>query len=211
MRSIYYLFAFLLTICQVGYANHPVLSSPLKEEIQETMAQAVEEAQPHLSDISLKVLKDCPEVIPTLADWVYEDWSSYNPSLTREKMIASFQGKLNDDQLPLALVAFKNGQPVGVISLKKHETEELADLENGCVWGGSLHVLTEERNQGIGELLAKTAALIAKRLGYTEIRFFLSQGTSVAWCTQRGAEILQLRPFQGHWITVLRFDLLKDF
>lgn len=176
----------------------------VKHVIQQTLWEMNQTIDP---SIHLELLKNCTEVIPTLADWIYEDWSLYDPSLTREKLIEGFKNRLNDHDLPFTLVAFKNSIPVGLVTLKAHEVPELADLENGNPWGGSLHVVPKERGQGIGEALARSILLIAQRLGYTEVLFYLSEQQGVNWCVDRGAEILETRPFRGHTITVLRFKL----
>lgn len=164
--------------------------------------QEVNETQP----VQIELLKSCPEVIPVLADWAYEDWSRFDASLTKERLIQNYSRRLSEE-IPLTLVALKEGMPVGLVTLKAHEALEFADLENGNPWIGSLHIRSDERGQGIGELLAKSIALIAKRMGYQEIRFYLSEKQGVDWCIQRGAEIFDTRPFRGHTVDVLRFDL----
>ena len=178
------------------------------ENVKNVIQQTVEEINKTIdSSTHIQLLKNCPEVIPTLAEWIYEDWSPYDRALTKEKMVMSFKGRLNDDQLPCVLVALKDSQPVGVISLKIHGDPELADLDNGCLWVGSLHVIPEERGHGVGEALAKSIVTIAKRLGYEEVRFYLSESKGAQWCVEHGAEILEMRPFRGHTIAILRYTL----
>lgn len=196
-----------IAICHAESFSSPsqsYQSKNVKSTIQQTLQEVNQNTPP---SIYIELLKYCPEVIPVLADWIYEDWSPYDHALTKENLIESFNHKCTDDQLPFTLVAFRDSQPIGVISLKAHETAELADLENGNPWSGSLHVATQERGLGVGALLAKTLATIAKRLDYEEIRFYLSESKGVNWCTKRGAEILEMRPFRGHMITILRYKL----
>src|SRR5690348_2288450 len=153
-----------------------------KNAIQQTLQEINQSIAP---SFHLELLKYYPQVIPALADWIYEDWSPYDLSLTKERLIEGFSRRLYDDQIPFTLVAFKDSHPIGVITLKSHETTELADIENGSPWVGSLHVIAEERGQGVGETLATAVANIAKQLGYRELFFYLSEGKGVSWCTKR--------------------------
>jgi GNAT superfamily N-acetyltransferase len=196
-----YLFLILLGLMHSSFADN---TKDVKNVLQQTLQEMNQSIHPSLH---LELLKYCQGVIPTFVDWIFTDWSPYDRSLTKEKLIEGYTRRCNDDQLPFTIVAFKNSHPIGVITLKANETIELADLENGSPWGGSLHVLAEERNRGVGETLATAIVTIAKRLGYREIFFYLSESQGVNWCTKRGAEILETRPFRNHVITILRFKL----
>ncbi len=179
-----------------------------QQNVQSVLQQTLQEINQDIDpSIHLEVLKHCPEVIPILADWVYEDWSPYDPSLTKKKLIEGFMQRLHDDQIPFTLVAFRDSLPIGIATLKAHGATELADLENGSPWGGSLHVISKERGQGVGKALANAVVTIAKQLGYREILFYLSEDQGVSWCTKHGAEIIETRSFRGHVITILRFTI----
>ena len=156
--------------------------------------------------LHLDLLKNCPEAIPTLADWIYEDWHLYDVSLTKENLIKGFSQRLNDDKLPLTFVLSKSFKPIGVISLKENSIPELADLEDGSCWGGSFHIAEEYRKEGLGEELVKSVLRIAKQLGYHKIRFYTSDFQNVPWYTKRGAEIIATRPFRGHIITIMQYS-----
>lgn len=47
--------------------------------------------------LKLALLKNCAHTIPLLADWMYEEWLSYDQGLTKEKLIEGFKRRLNDD------------------------------------------------------------------------------------------------------------------
>lgn len=195
-----FLMIFGLITASICYAKEPSVL------IQETLHEANETL---FSPRSLRVelLKNCPEAIPVLAEWIYEDWHSYDSSLTREKLIQGMNHRLNDDRLPLTFVALRDSAPVGIISLKNRVPPEFSDLDDGSPWGGSFHITAEERNQGLGETLATVLVTIAKRLGYEKIYFYTSNPKNVGWYTARGAEIIDERPFHGHVVTVMKFVL----
>jgi GNAT superfamily N-acetyltransferase len=191
----------------IGYPTEPPLQKKDNASLIREVIQEVNEVNFSNKQLRLELLKKCPETIHVLAEWEYQDWHSYDTSLTREKLINGFNHYLNDDRLPLAFVILKDSIPVGVISLDDKSEPELSDLEDGNPWGGSFHVIPAERNQGIGEALAKTLATIAKRLGYEKVHFYTSNTQVVKWYTERGAKIIDTRPYREHVITTLEYSL----
>jgi GNAT superfamily N-acetyltransferase len=157
--------------------------------------------------LQVKLLKDCPEVIPTIAQWQYDDWHTYDRSLLIESLEKSFREQLHAAALPLTIVVFKEGQPIGSISLETEGEPEFADLCDGNPWPGSFHVIPSERNKGIGTELGKLAITIAKRLGYQHFNFFTSKIQNVALYCAQGAYVVETRRFRDHEVTLLRFEL----
>jgi len=160
--------------------------------------------------LHLEVLKNCPETIPVLAEWIYEDWHPYDSSLTKEKMVNGFRHRLNGDKLPLTFVALEGSRPVGVISLKNQAGSELSDLDDGSAWGGGFHIIPEKRNQGLGEEMAKFLITLARELGYQKLRFYTSDPKSAKWYIHRGAQVLETRAFRGHVITIMEYRYLAS-
>ncbi len=190
-----YLAAFVLAI-GCCYGNYAVV-------IQETLEEANRE-------LRIELLKNCPEQIPTIVEWEYQDWHSYDKTLTRERLFEAFNSSLNDDRLPLILVAFNGSVPIGVISLEAKGEPEFVDLEDGNPWGGSFHVVPEMRNQGIGAAMAQVIVTISKRMGYQKIHFFTSREEIVGMYASHGAKIIGLRPFRGHQVTVMEYTLTGE-
>lgn len=153
--------------------------------------------------MQLSLLKDCQETIPTLVDWIYAEWRSYDKTLTKEKLAASFQERMNADKLPITLVALKEGKPIGVVSLKNHEDSSLEPLSHGNPWLGSLHVVPAERNQGIERGLLDAAKSLAAHFGHTSIFFYISNPALVDWYVQQGAKQLETRTFRNHPVSVM--------
>jgi hypothetical protein len=157
--------------------------------------------------LRLELLKNCPEVIPTLVEWEYNDWHLYDTSLTREALVEEFNHSLNDDKLPLTFVTFRDDIAIGVISLMERGEPEFCDLEDGNPWGGSFHVIETERAKGLGEIMSTALVKVAKNLGYQKIHFFTSNPLVVKWYTSRGAQILGTRPYRNHTITMMEFPI----
>lgn len=162
-----------------------------------------------LKSMRLDFLKNCPEVIPTLAQWLYKQWHTYDTSLTEEKLVSAFKTRLNTDSIPITFVVFKDGLPTGTISLKKETDPEFVDFPKNLVWMGGFLVASEERNQGLGQELLRFSQKIAKQLGYQKLYFYTSNPANVPWYLKRGAQVLQERPFRNHKVTIMEISL-KD-
>lgn len=174
------------------------------------MNQALEEINqsffyPHL--MRLDLLKNQPQVLPQLAQWLYEEWQSYDASLTLDKLIQSFSERLNSDQIPITFVVLKEGEPIGCISLKEQSSPEFSDFPQNSLWMGSLQVIPEERNQGIGQELLKFSTTIARSFGYETLYFYTSKSINVEWYVKRGASVIEMRLFRDHMITIMQIHL----
>lgn len=153
----------------------------------------------------LDFLKNYSQTIPQLSRWIYDEWKNYDKSLTLEKLILSFNERLNDTLLPMTFVVLKNDQPIGCVSLKTESGTEFKDFPQNSVWIGSLQVISEERSQGIGKELLKFCTLVAKKsFNNEELYFYTSNPVNVAWYVKNGAEIIEKRPFRGHTITLMK-------
>ena len=100
--------------------------------------------------MDIQYLADQREVVPILADWIYDEWSYLYPEMTRQGIISFLQERGNKEKLPLALVAFEAGEPVGTVSLKMFDMETRRDLP---YWLTSLYVVKPWRRIGIGSSL----------------------------------------------------------
>lgn len=200
---------FLIAIGMIIFSTHALEPSLQRSAVQRGV-QEVNERMFSMRGLHLELLKNCPNTIPLLADWEYEDWHGYDSSLTKERLIDGFYHCLNDSELPLVFVILRDSMPVGVISLNDEPEPELSDLADGNPWGGSFHIIPDERNQGLGEAMAKTLILIAKELGYEKIHFYTSNSQVVHWYIKRGAKIIDTRAYRGHIITVMEYVLGAD-
>ncbi len=149
-------------------------------------------------------------LIPILAQWVYEEWHLYDVSLTKERLIQSFITRLNENKIPISFVVLKNDMPIGVISLKKETAPEFSDFPENSIWMGSLIVAPEERDQGVDQELLKLGQTIAKQLGYEKLYLYISNPTYVNWYLNRGAHVIEERPFRNHRITIMEIPLREE-
>lgn len=155
--------------------------------------------------IHIKFLKEYPQIVPILAEWTYQEWHSYDDSLTVERAQHSFNSRMNDDQLPLTLVAFNGTTPIGMVSLKKGEPE-FKRYSGNSPWLGSLHVVSQARQKGIGKLLLTHARKHAGRLGYSEIFLYASNPEVPEWYQKQSAVVVDKKEFRNHTVTLMKID-----
>lgn len=159
--------------------------------------------------MQLDLLKNHPQTILKLARWLYEEWKPYDPSLTLEKLIHSFGERLNSDQIPISFVVVKEREPIACISLKEQSSPELMDFPKNSIWLGSLQVIPEERNKGIGQALLKFCVSAVRSFGHTSLYLYTSNADNVKWYVDRGAEVIETRPFRGHTITIMQISTIS--
>ncbi len=177
-----------------------------EENIRQTLLQ-LNESRFSPRSIEVKLLKDCPEAIPVLAQWMYDEWHPYDKELTVERLLNEYQKFLSGMPLPFAVVALKEGHLIGVISLSEKGEPEFEDLPSSGPWIGSFEVIPEERNKGLGQELGFMVLDIARSLGYSSVNFYTSNPDNVPRYMKRGAEIVEVRPFRGHMITIMKMKL----
>lgn len=112
--------------------------------------------------VSTALLADHEWTIDALVRLMEGQWSGwYRPggASARDDLVA----RLHRDQLPLGIVAFVDGQPVGACALTVSSGGLVTDQ---TPWLGGLIVATDHRRRGVGSRLLQRAASEANRLGH---------------------------------------------
>ncbi len=104
-------------------------------------------------NLHLDVLKNCPQVIPTLVGWLYDTRHPYDASLTKEKLIHSFETHLHCDKTPVTFVFLENNTSIDLVPVKRQTSPELSDFPKASLGMGDLQMIPQKRNQGIGQEL----------------------------------------------------------
>lgn len=158
-----------------------------------------------IDNIQIKYLADVPEFISVLAQWSYDAWSQYDPSLSIEQSVGSLIMKLNRDKIPLVFVAIYNSNPIATVTLK--EKIKIPGYEDRDLWLGSLWVEEEYRKQGIGQCMLDCAYNKAHELGYTRISLFASDPVAAAWYIKYGWRKFAVDTFNHHEVALLEHVL----
>lgn len=154
-------------------------------------------------DIHIKFLADVSQHIPILAQWTYDAWKQYDPTLRLENIIESLKKNLNTDKIPLTYVAIHNGKPVGMVSLKPKI--KLADYTDRPLWLGSYFVIEAYRGRGIGTQLLDSAFNKARELGYPKISLFTSNPLAALGYEKKGWKKFATDSYQEHAVVLMEY------
>lgn len=147
-------------------------------------------------NVNIKYLVDAQQYIPTIAQWIYEQWNKYDPTLSVERISASLKQRLNKDKIPLVLMALVNNDLVGVVSLKN--SIRIPGYEDRDLWLGNLIVARNYRNQGIGRLLLNQAYNKMKELGFKKISLYTTVPEAIYWYVKNGWTQFAVDTYQGN-------------
>jgi predicted N-acetyltransferase YhbS len=106
-----------------------------------------------------------PEHLPTMAGWLFEEFGG-DSGKTIEAIEGLLRRSMDADHLPMSLLAFEDGQPVGIAVLMRNDAEPQPRRE---FWLVALLVLPEHRHRGYGIALVRGLLGEAKRVGLSEV------------------------------------------
>lgn len=155
-------------------------------------------------DIKIAYLKEHPEVIPDLAKIWHEVLGSiWVSDISIEQVEQGLYEDLNDNTLPLTLVALKGSQVIGSISL--YDSDEVrTDL---TPWLESLVVDKAHQNQGVGKILVEKIKQKARDLHFNKLYLFAFAPTLPAYYARLGFNKIDEDEFKGHPVTVMEIAL----
>ena len=154
-------------------------------------------------DLEIVYLKDHPQWLNLLADWICEGWSRYDASLTQERSRKLLNERLHDDRLPMTLVAVEHDQPIGVGSLKAEEFPEFEEFAPpGSPWLGGLYA--PDKQEEVKKAILMKIKKVAHKLGHQEVYAYSSNPQDTKWYLNEGATELAQKQFRGHTVTVFK-------
>lgn len=150
--------------------------------------------------VEIKLLIDCQEHIPALAELWYQEISRHwAPNASIEKAKQKLNEHLNSKSMPMAFVALRDGVAVGMACLRVTD-----GIQPGVTpWLGSLVVHPNYRKQNIGETLINTVKNQAKNLGYQNIYLLAFDPTIPDWYAKLGWAHIGNDELFGHRVTVM--------
>jgi GNAT superfamily N-acetyltransferase len=109
------------------------------------------------------------------ARWLYAQWSVPRGE-TLEHRRRSLFGQMNLDRLPIALIAYWQGRPAGIVSLRPDDLRSRPEL---FPWLSALYVDPDRRGHGIGRALVRATLDLAAWLGYPRVFLFTTDRQSL--------------------------------
>ena len=151
--------------------------------------------------ITIKLLADCEEHIPTLAVLYYEELArSWNPNASTETTKQTLINHLNKDKMPLTFIALHQNEPIGIASLRENDGIR-PDL---LPWLGGLVVDPRYRGLGVGEKLIDAVKFQAIQWKYKTLYLLAYDKTIPRWYASLGWEVIGADELHGHPVTVMR-------
>ena len=98
------------------------------------------------------LLAELPQHIGTVAEWLFNEWGDSSQGQSSAKLASRLSERMSLSELPMHILALCEESPVGFAAIKLNEMDEYPDRRH---WLGSLYVLHERRQQGIGSALVE--------------------------------------------------------
>ena len=152
--------------------------------------------------MEIRLLADCPEHLPTLAEWFHSEWGHVVAGGTVEGFVERLHTHLGRDSLPLALVALEGGAALGTASIRAAEMASRPEL---TPWLGGMYVREDARGRGIGEALVRAAEGRARDMGYGEMYLFATDRAE--WYGRLGWTSLGPAEHHGERCVLMRTEL----
>ena len=147
-------------------------------------------------------LADQPQLLPTLADWFYEEWGHNNPQSSRESMQRTLSEFLNKEQLPLTFVRMRDSKPIASASLK---IREMVTHPQYLHWLGGVYVHPDYRGQGIGSQVVEFSAAQAIQLKVTDL-FLYTRGHENFYA-RFGWRVIEEPVYEGRVVSIMKRKL----
>lgn len=152
--------------------------------------------------IEIKYLADHPELTHLLATWFHDEWGKSNSSLTVEIIERRVRERLNRDKIPLCLIAMIESKPIATATIKIREMDIYPQYEH---WLGSVYVVPEYRNQGVGSQIVEATVGKARLLGVKDL--YLYTPDRAHFYQRMGWEVMDQVEYHGHIVVVMRRTL----
>lgn len=152
--------------------------------------------------MEIKYLTDDPEVVSTLAGWIYDEWGHLVPGRTLETAHEKVRQAAGSTGIPLTLVCFLDGEPVGTASIDSADMSTHPEL---APWMASVYVKSTMRRQGLGTALCKRVHEELERLGVTTAYLFTPDQEE--YYRRLGWKTFLREDYRGESVVIMRLDL----
>ncbi len=154
-----------------------------------------------MDQVSIEFLADHPETIPVLAPWLHEQWGDLSPGSSVPGREAELRAHCNRDQIPLAVIAFINGELTGTAGLVKHDMETRKELSP---WLASVFVTPEHRGKGIGTALTERIVQEAGTIGVSVLYLFTPDAED--FYARIGWSVVEYTEYRGQSVVIMKTE-----
>jgi GNAT superfamily N-acetyltransferase len=145
--------------------------------------------------VTIEYLVDRREFIPTVANWLHEEWGHLRPNETLNDRMARVERACGLHEIPTTFLAVDDSaHPVGWASLVEHDMLTRPELSP---WLAGVFVPREHRRHGIGAALVERAVREARSLGLP--RLYLYTPGSGALYLRLGWSVVERTFYRELW------------
>jgi N-acetylglutamate synthase-like GNAT family acetyltransferase len=152
--------------------------------------------------VRIEYLGDNAALIPTLAQWHYEQWRYLYPNKTIEQYIARLHTHLDKKQIPTTFVALTGGILMGSSGLVSYDMDTQRDLSP---WLSSLYVSPIFRGRGIGSALVHRTIKEAEALGVETLYVFTPDREG--FYRHLGWSIVERTEYRGYVVAIMAREI----
>jgi GNAT superfamily N-acetyltransferase len=153
--------------------------------------------------LSVVTLSDRPDLLTTVATWIYEQWWRHLPEHSPETLADMLSERRASDHIYESFVALLDSVPVGTATVLDHDidTERRPDL---TPWLAAVYVTPGARRKGIGEQLVSKATAFARSKGLDTMYLWTTDQRD--WYERLGWQFLEQFEKNGALVSFLKFD-----
>lgn len=150
--------------------------------------------------VKIEYLKEYSQWVPIIAQWFYEEWGEFHPELDVNRIAERLGERCNTDRIPLALVAVRQEEVIGTVSLKKYDMDTRMQFSP---WLASLYVRRDCRNKGVGIRLIDAGLEKARILGIKLLYLYTRTKKHVDFYLSHGWVHVETTDYRGGMVTIL--------
>ena len=153
--------------------------------------------------LTIVTLSDRPDLLTTVATWVYQQWWSHFPEHSAETLANMLSERRTADHIYESFVALLESVPVGTATVLDHDmdTERWPDL---TPWVAAVYVIPEARRQGIGEQLVSQATAFSQSKGLKTVYLWTSDRRN--WYERLGWQLVEQFDSHNALVSLLKFE-----
>lgn len=155
--------------------------------------------------MEITYLADNPEFVDLLARWQHQQWSHISPERTLADRVQEFKDSMNQNEIPLTVIAKEGDRVLGSATLARDEMENHTDWNP---WVANIYVAEGERRRGIAHRLVGRIIEEAEALGFANL--YLFGYSDAAIYEDLGFEEISRETYRGHQAVIMRRPLAAD-
>lgn len=180
--------------------------------------------------ISIASLANHLDLVPTVAQWLYEEWDYLYPGGTLDTRTKQVYERAQPDGIPTVFIALDDETPVGTACLLEYdsavdraiEAAHTADAARGRAdltwlerrfiptpWLASVYVAPRYRRRGIATQLVRHTMQAAQRMGLAMLYLYTDTDGAEALYRSLGWQVLERLVYTDMHTTLMFVDLHK--